>query len=204
MLPDIRRFETGANIGRVDVSEPASISAAIAERYATAIFEIANENKDLDGLENSLNDLGAALDESADLRTLISSPLVTRAEQGAAISALAKKMKLGQVMQNLLALMAEKRRLFVLPQLLNALRAHLAEHRNEVTADVVSAKPMSDAQIRKLAKTLTSKVGKTVTINTTVDESLIGGLIVKVGSKMIDTSIRSRLNSLQNVMKEVG
>ena len=199
-----RHCHTGANIGRVDVSEPASISASIAERYATAIFEIANENKDLDGLENSLNDLGAALDQSADLRTLISSPLVTRAEQGAAISALAKKMELGQVMQNSLALMAEKRRLFVLPQLLAALRAHLAEHRNEVTADVVSAKPMSDAQIKKLAKTLTAKVGKTVTINTTVDESLIGGLVVKVGSKMIDTSIRSRLNSLQNVMKEVG
>jgi F-type H+-transporting ATPase subunit delta len=188
----------------VDVSEPASISAGIAERYATAIFEIAQENKNLDGLETSINDLGAALGESADLRTLISSPLISRAEQGAAISALAKKMDLAPVMQNSLALMAEKRRLFVVPQLIDALRAQLAEERNEVTADVTSAQALSAEQTIKLADTLTSRIGKTVTINATVDESLIGGLVVKVGSKMIDTSIRSKLNSLQNVMKEVG
>jgi len=194
----------GLNIGRVDVSEPASISAGIAERYATAIFEIAQENKNLDGLEASLNDLGAALGESADLRNLISSPLITRADQGAAISALAKKMDLAPVMQNSLALMAEKRRLFVLPQLIDALRALLAQERNEVTADVVSAKALTEAQSKKLAKTLTSRMGKTVTINATVDNSLIGGLVVKVGSKMIDTSIRAKLNSLQNTMKEVG
>ncbi len=186
------------------MSEPASISASIAERYATAIFEIAQENKNLDGLEASLNDLGTALGESADLRNLISSPLITRADQGAAISALSKKMDLAPVMQNSLALMAEKRRLFVLPQLIDALRALLAEERNEVTADVISAKALTEAQSTKLAATLSTNVGKTVTINATVDESLIGGLVVKVGSKMIDTSIRSRLNSLQNTMKEVG
>ena len=186
------------------MSEPASISRSIAERYATAIFEIAQENKNLDGLEASLSDLGAALGESADLRNLISSPLITRADQGAAISALAKKMKLAPVIQNSLALMAEKRRLFVVPQLIDALRALLAEERNEITAEVVSAKALSDEQLKKLAKTLTAQVGKTVTIQASVDESLIGGLVVKVGSKMIDTSIRAKLNSLQNVMKEVG
>lgn len=186
------------------MSEPASISASIAERYATAIFEIAQENKNLDGLEASLDDLAATLGESADLRTLISSPLISRSDQGAAISAIAKKMKLAPVMQNSLALMAEKRRLFVLPQLIDALRALLAEERNEITADVVSAKALTEAQTNKLAKTLSARVGKTVTINAAVDESLIGGLVVKVGSKMIDTSIRSKLNSLQNSMKEVG
>jgi F-type H+-transporting ATPase subunit delta len=194
----------GLIIGRVDVSEPASISAGIAERYATAIFEIAQENKNLDGLEASLSDLATALGDSADLRTLISSPLISRADQGAAIVALANKMDLAPVMQKSLALMAEKRRLFVLPQLIDALRALLAEERNEVTADVVSAKALTEAQTSKLAKTLSARVGKTVTINATVDESLIGGLVVKVGSKMIDTSIRSKLNSLQNSMKEVG
>jgi F-type H+-transporting ATPase subunit delta len=197
-------FKPGLIIGRVDVSEPASISASIAERYATAIFEIAQENKNLDGLEASLDDLAATLGESADLRTLISSPLISRSDQGAAISAIAKKMKLAPVMQNSLALMAEKRRLFVLPQLIDALRALLAEERNEITADVVSAKALTEAQTNKLAKTLSARVGKTVTINAAVDESLIGGLVVKVGSKMIDTSIRSKLNSLQNSMKEVG
>ena len=194
----------GLIIGRVDVSEPASISAGIAERYATAIFEIAQENKNLDGLEASLNDLAAALGDSADLRTLISSPLISRSDQGAAISAIAKKMKLAPVMQKSLALMAEKRRLFVLPQLIDALRALLMDERNEVIADVVSAKALTEAQTSKLAKTLSARVGKTVTINAAVDESLIGGLVVKVGSKMIDTSIRSKLNSLQNSMKEVG
>ena len=186
------------------MSEPASISAGIAERYATAIFEIAKDNKNLDGLETGINDLGAALAESADLRTLIASPLISRADQQAAISAIAKKMRLSTVLKHALALMAEKRRLFVVPQLIAALRGLLAAERNEVTADVASAKALTKAQTEKLAKTLTERVGKTVTINATVDESLIGGLVVKVGSKMIDTSIRSKLNSLQNAMKEVG
>ena len=186
------------------MSEPASISAGIAERYATAIFEIAEENKNLDDLEASVNDLAAALNDSAELRTVISSPLISRAEQEAAITEIAKKMGLTQVMQQVLGLMAQKRRLFVVPQLLIALRSLLADQRNEVTADVVSAKALTKEQTAKLSKSLAANVGKSVTINASVDESLIGGLIVKVGSKMIDTSIRSQLNSLQNAMKEVG
>ncbi|WP_146344237.1 F0F1 ATP synthase subunit delta [Falsiphaeobacter marinintestinus] len=186
------------------MSEPASISAGIAQRYAAAIFEIAKERKNLSGLETSINDLEAALNESADLRGVISSPLLSRAEQEAAISAVAKKMKLAGVMQNALALMAQKRRLFVVPALLRALRDQLADERGEITADVTTAQPLTDAQSKKLAETLTKRVGKAVTMNTAVDESLIGGLVVKVGSKMIDTSIRSKLASLQNVMKEVG
>ena len=202
MLP--QGLLTGASIGRVDVSEPASISAGIAARYATAIFEIAEENKALNGLETSINDLQAALAESADLRNLINSPLVSRDEQGAAITAIAAKMGLDSMMSNALALMAENRRLFVLPALIAALRSQLADARGEVTADVTSAKALTKTQSEKLAKTLTARVGKKVTINATVDESIIGGLVVKVGSKMIDSSIRSKLDSLQNVMKEVG
>ncbi len=186
------------------MSEPASISAGIAARYATAIFEIAQENNDLDGLEKGLDDLGAALADSADLRTLIHSPLISRADQEAAVAAIAERMGLVPVMRNALALMAEKRRLFVLPQLIAALRAKLAEARNEITAEVVSAKALTKAQSEKLGRVLSERVGKTVKVNATVDEGLIGGLVVKVGSKMIDTSIRSRLNSLQNAMKEVG
>ena len=186
------------------MSEPASISAGIAERYATAIFEIAKENNNLDGLETGINDLVAALADSADLRDLLSSPVVSRAEQEAAIAVVADKMGLDPVLKNSLGLMAQKRRLFVVPQLLTALREALAEARGEVTADVASAKALTKTQMEKLSKTLSERVGKTVTINATVDESLIGGLVVKVGSKMIDTSIRSKLNSLQNAMKEVG
>ena len=186
------------------MSEPASISAGIAERYATAIFEIAKENNDLAGLEAGLNDLAAALDDSAELRDLISSPIYSRADQETAITAVADKMGIAEVLRKSLGLMAQKRRLFVVPQLIAALRALIAEERGEVTAEVVSAKPLTKAQTEKLAKTLTARVGQTVNVNATVDEALIGGLVVKVGSKMIDTSIRSRLDSLQNAMKEVG
>ncbi|WP_397542703.1 F0F1 ATP synthase subunit delta [Roseovarius salis] len=188
----------------MDVSEPASISSGIAERYATAIFEISQEDKSLEKLEANIADLSAALDESEDLRNFINSPILSRAEMAKGIAAIADKMGLAPVLKNGLGVMAEKRRLFVLPQLLAKLREMIAEHKGEVTADVVSAKALTKAQSEKLAKTLKANVGKDVNIKATVDEGLIGGLVVKVGSKMIDTSIRSRLNSLQNAMKEVG
>jgi F-type H+-transporting ATPase subunit delta len=188
----------------VDVSEPASISSGIAERYATAIFEISKDEKSLAKLEDNLTDLAAAMDDSEEFRGLIASPVLARSEQKAAIAAIAEKMGLETVLRNGLSVMAEKRRLFVLPQLIVKLREMIAEDKGEVTVDVTSAKALTKAQTEKLASTLKERVGKTVTINATVDESLIGGLVVKVGSKMIDTSIRSRLNSLQNAMKEVG
>lgn len=186
------------------MSESASISSGIAARYATAIFEIARDNKKLPDLESNVGDLAAALKGSAELRDLISSPVYSREAQGNAITAIAAKMGLRPVMTNALGLMASKRRLFVLPQLLEQLRGLIAESKGEVTADVTSAQALTAAQSKALAATLKKTVGKDVQINATVDESLIGGLVVKVGSKMIDTSIRSKLNSLQNVMKEVG
>jgi F-type H+-transporting ATPase subunit delta len=107
-------------------------------------------------------------------------------------------------MVNTLALMADKRRLFILPSLLTALRARIADDKGEGTAEVTSAKALTKAQAASLAKTLKAQLGLDVKIKATVDDSLIGGLVVKVGSKMIDTSIRSKLNALQNKMKEVG
>ena len=195
---------TGLDIGRVDVSEPASISTSIADRYASAVFDLAKDGKKLKALETDVDALGAALDDSSDFVDLISSPIYGRDAQGAAITAIAKKMELSPVVSNTLALMAQKGRLFVLPQLVEQLREKIAEEKGEVTADVTAAKALTKAQSDKLAKTLKEQIGKTVKINTTVDESLIGGLIVKVGSKMIDTSIRSKLDALQNTMKEVG
>ncbi|WP_137699826.1 F0F1 ATP synthase subunit delta [Marimonas lutisalis] len=186
------------------MSEPASISTGIAARYATAVFELAKESKNVKALEGDIAALEEALAGSADFNALISSPIYTRDQQAAAVTAIANKMGLSELMSNTLSLMAGKRRLFVLPQLVRALRAAIAEDKGEVTADVVSAKPLTKAQLTKLAKSLKASVGKDVNINATVDEALIGGLVVKVGSKMIDTSIRSRLNSLQNAMKEVG
>ncbi|MFD1508823.1 F0F1 ATP synthase subunit delta [Lacimonas salitolerans] len=186
------------------MSEPASISSGIAERYATAVFELAKEDNSVAKIEADLDALQAALTDSADFRDLIHSPVYTREEQAGALVAMGKQMGLTPVMANVLGLMAQKRRLFVLPQLVTTLRAIIAEDKGEVTADVVSAKALTKTQSDKLAKTLSERVGKDVKINASVDESLIGGLIVKVGSKMIDTSVASKLNSLQNAMKEVG
>ena len=168
------------------------------------MYDLAKDGKKVKAIEADLGTLSDAMADSSDFNALIHSPIYSREEQGTAIAALAKKMKLSPIMANTLALMATKRRLFVLPQLVVALRVAIAEDNGEVTADVTSAKTLTKTQSDSLSKTLKAKLGKTVTINATVDETLIGGLVVKVGSKMIDTSIRSKLNSLQNAMKEVG
>ncbi len=186
------------------MSEPASISTGIAERYATAVFDLAKEGKALKALEKDIGVLEGALNDSDDFKTLLSSPLYSREEQSGAMAAVAKKMKLSATTTNVLGLLASKRRLFVLPQLVSTLQDRLAEEKGEVTAEVTTAKALTKAQADKLAKTLKTQIGSDVTIKETVDESIIGGLIVKVGSKMIDTSIKSKLDALQNTMKEVG
>jgi F-type H+-transporting ATPase subunit delta len=189
----------------VKVSGTGSISSGIAQRYATALFELATEDKaGLARLEADVDALSAALAESADFREVISSPIYSRDDQSRAIAAVAKAMDLSTLMSNTLALMASKRRMFVLPQFAAALRDLIAEAKGEVTAEVASARALTSVQSEKLAKALSANVGKTVKLNATVDETLIGGLVVKVGSKMIDTSIRSKLAALQNTMKEVG
>jgi len=186
------------------VSEPASISSGIAARYASAVFELAKDASDLKTLESNVQDLDTVLADSSDIRGLINSPVVSREDQANAIAAVAKKMKLMPIVSNTLALMASKRRLFVLPALVAQLRALIAEEKGEITAEVISAKAMTKTQTDKLAKAIKARIGKDVKIDATVDEELIGGLVIKVGSQMIDTSIRSKLNSLSNVMKEVG
>jgi F-type H+-transporting ATPase subunit delta len=188
----------------VDVSEPASISTGIASRYATAAFELAKEAGDLTGLENDVESLSQALQDSADFRSVISSPIYSRDQQQKAVSAVAEAMGLSGTLRNTLALMGAKRRLFVLPAFVRALRERIAEEKGEVTAEVTAAKSLTKAQQEKLAGVLKKAVGKDVKINLAVDESLIGGLVVKVGSRMIDTTIASKLANLQNAMKEVG
>ena len=184
------------------MSESASISTGIAARYATAVFELSQDANAIDALEDDVDQLGEALEGSADLRDLISNPIYSRDEQERAVAALADKMGLTDTLKNVLRLMASKRRLFVLPQLLTALRDRIAAHKGEVTAEVASATELTAEQQERLKKTLSDKVGSEVKLKTTVDESLIGGLVVKVGSRMIDTSIASRLAAMQNSMKE--
>ena len=186
------------------MANSASISASIAGRYAQALFDIVKESGGIDQLATQINDLKAALQGSDALRDMISSPIYTRSQQQSAIRAVATRMELAAPLANTLALMAQNRRLFALPQLIARLQALIADDRGEVTADVVSAVPLSDDQKQRLTATLAEKSGKTVKLNTSVDESLIGGMIVKLGSQMIDSSIKSKLASLQNAMKEVG
>ncbi|MFB2530897.1 F0F1 ATP synthase subunit delta [Paracoccus sp. p3-h83] len=186
------------------MSESASISTSIAGRYASAVFDLAKDGNAIPTLEQDVAALGAALKDSADLRDLIASPIYSRDQQAGAISALAKKMGLSTILANTLSLMAANRRLFTLPQLLARLADMIADHKGEVTAEVTAAQALSAAQEKALAETLAGKTGKKVNLNIRVDEDLIGGMIVKLGSKMIDTSVRSKLASLQNAMKEVG
>lgn len=186
------------------MSEPVSISVGIAGRYAQALFELAKEADGLKALEADADALQAALAASPELAAMIASPVVARDEQVGAMAAIAAKMGLSSLTANTLALMGGNRRLFVLPQLVADLKARIAIEKGEMTADVTSATPLTAAQAKSLAETLKAKVGKTVKLNTTVDESLIGGLIVKLGSTMIDTSVKAKLAALQNAMKEVG
>ena len=186
------------------MSGTASFSHGIAGRYATALFEIAKEAKKIPAVEKDLAALAEAFNGSADLHDLISNPVYTRAEQGAAIGDIAKKMKLGSEVANTIGLMASKRRLFTLPAMISSVQALIAEEKGEVVAEVTSAKALTKTQSDKLVASLKDKFGKDIVIHEAIDESIIGGLIVKVGSKMIDTSIKSKLSNLQNAMKEVG
>lgn len=179
-------------------------SGGIAERYAKAAFEIAREEGALDALERDAEALAQTLAESADLRELVRSPIYSREEQGRAIGAVAERMGLSAMLANTLRLMAAKRRLFVLRAFLGDLRAMIADHRGEVTAEVVSARPLGEAQTERLARTLRESVGRDVRIQARTDESLIGGLVVRVGSKMIDTSIRSKLQALETTLRRAS
>ena len=186
------------------MAEPASISLGIAGRYAQALFELAKEAGGLASLEADADALGAVLKESPELSAVIASPVIGREEQSAAVQAVLVKMGVSTLVANTLALMASKRRLFVLPQLVADLQARIAAEKGEVTAEVTSATALSPAQAAALIATLKASSGKDIKLNASVDETLIGGLIVKLGSTMIDTSVKSKLAALQNAMKEVG
>ncbi|MEM8571090.1 MAG: F0F1 ATP synthase subunit delta [Pseudomonadota bacterium] len=176
----------------------------MAGRYASALFELAKENESLSAVESDLAALEAALAGSDDLKKLVSSPIYSREEQGTAFSALAEQMQIGRELKNTIGLMAANRRLFVLSDLIDQMKALISDDRGEVIAEVTAPRELTKEQTDSLTKTLKSSVGSEIRLDVTVDESLIGGLVVRVGSKMIDTSIRTKLARLQNVMKEVG
>ena len=187
------------------MSDTATLTSGVAGRYAVALFELALESGSLEEIERDVASLKSALAESGDLRSVIQSPIYDRETQARAMAALCSAMGLGATVTNLVGLMAQKRRLFALPAVIRTVERLAADHRGEIEADVTSAHALSDAQAEALRETLAGKAGeRTVKLNIVVDPALIGGLVVKLGSRMIDTSIRSKLQGMQTAMKEVG
>lgn len=181
-----------------------SIVAQIAGRYAAALFDLAKEQGGLDVVAGDLDRLSAMITESADLRRLMRSPLIRRDEQGRALGALAAAVGLGPVVSNLLQLLARNGRLFTLSAVIAAFRTRLAAERGEQTAQVTSAEPLSDGQLAKLKSELSRLLGADVNIDSSVDGSLLGGLVVRLGSRQIDGSLKTKLDRLAVAMKGNG
>lgn len=184
-------------------SDDSSVSG-VAGRYASALFELAKEAKSVDTVAAELDGFGQLLTENDELKRLVRSPVFGADEQEAALGAILTKAKIGGLTSNFIQLIARNRRLFVIEGIISAFRALVAADRGEVAASVTSAEELKPAQIKSLQAALKSVTGKTVTLNQQVDPSILGGLIVKVGSRMIDTSLKTKLNSLKFRMKEVG
>ena len=187
------------------MSESVSFTSGVSGRYATALFSIAVEDKTLDTLEKDLNKLRQIFVEaSGSLQSLIVSPLHRRTEQEKAIGLVADKIKLSINTANLLALMARKRRLNLIPKVISDLAYLLEEQRGEMRVEVVSATALTKKQQGNLESMLEKLVGKKIKLGVQVNKAVIGGLIVKLGSRMIDSTVRSKLLKLQNIMKEVN
>ena len=175
--------------------------SGLAGRYAGALFELAQDQDVLDAIATDLHSLRDLLEESADLARLIRSPVLSRDEQARALAAVGERAGFAPLTRQFLGLLAHKRRLFALPDVIEAYDAMLAEHRGEVGAEVVSAVPLSEEQLESVKQQLTAAVGQTVQLSTAVDPSLLGGLVVRVGSRMIDASIRTKLHQLELALK---
>lgn len=177
------------------------IQASLAGRYALALFGLARDGKALDAVAQSLATLKAALAESADLKTLTQSPLIGRDDAARAIAAVAASLQLDQLTTNTLGVLAQNRRLGQLGAVIRAFETLLSSHRGETRAEVTSAFPLSKTQVTTLAKQLKSRTGRDMALDLSVDPAIMGGLIVKMGSQMIDGSLRTRLNTLAQAMK---
>ena len=178
--------------------------ASMAGRYAAALFEIAKDEKQFAQVEKDVKAFQDMLDASEDLRRLVRSPVISAENQATALAALLQKAEISSLTANFLKVIARNRRLFAVADMLKNFRALLARERGEVSADVASAHPLSAEQMNALKDTLKAQMGKDVQINTRVDPNLLGGLVVKVGSRMIDSSLRTKLNNLKVAMKGIG
>ena len=179
-------------------------SSGVAGRYATALFELAKDGHSLDAVASDLTRFNEALDAFDDLKRLMKSPVFSAEEQSRALGAVLDELKIEGLTKNFFLLVAKNRRLFATPDMIRAFRAMLARERGETSATVTAAGKLTESQLTALKQALTATLGKTVMLDEQVDPSLLGGLVVKVGSRMVDSSLRTKLNSLKLAMKEVA
>ena len=185
-----------------NVAGEGAIVSGMAGRYATALFELAREQNAIDTVKVNLDRFDALVAEIADLARLLRSPVLSTGEQTRALSAVLDKTGIDGIAANFLKLVAAKRRLFAARDMVKAYRALVARHKGEVTAEVTVAEPLNDARMTEIRDALKQITGKDVQVDVTVDPSIIGGLKVKVGSRMVDASLRTKLNSIKFAMKE--
>ncbi|ODT49531.1 F0F1 ATP synthase subunit delta [Devosia sp. 63-57] len=181
-----------------------SVLTQIARPYASALFDLAESENQLAQVETGLSDISRLIGESDDFARYLRSPVITSDVKAAALDAIIGKAKVNPLVANFLRLVARNGRLFALDQIIIGFRELAAAARGEMTAEVTSAAPLTSEQASALAETLKAKLGKTITLNQFVDPSLIGGLQVKVGSQMIDSSLKTKLAAMKIAMKEVG
>jgi F-type H+-transporting ATPase subunit delta len=185
---------------QIVASENVSVSG-LSGRYATALFELAQESKSLDAVAADLARIKALLAGSADLTRLVRSPVFSRDEQSKALQAILARLNVSQLTMNFVGLLAQKRRLFVLAGIIQDFNKLLANLRGEMSAEVTSAKALNPAQVTALAGTLKDALKRDIRITQTVDPTLLGGLVVKVGSRQIDSSLKSKLVRLERTMR---
>jgi|TARA_B100000678_G_scaffold52987_1_gene42377 F-type H+-transporting ATPase subunit delta len=183
------------------VDNSAGIQASLAGRYASALFDLASENGTVTAVESDLGQLETALAESSELAAVTTNPKVGRSDAQKALWGVSAILGVTELTQNFLGVLAQNRRLAELPKVIRAFRSIAAAQRGEVTAEVTSAHALTDTQLADLKARLTAREGRTVKLSTKVEPDLLGGLVVTIGSKRIDASIRTRLNSLSQAMK---
>jgi F-type H+-transporting ATPase subunit delta len=183
------------------VEHSGGMQASLAGRYARALFDLATEGKALPAVESSIGALGAALSQSGELKALTTSPVVSRSDAAKAVAGIAKALKIDPLTANFLGVLAQNRRLSELGNVVRAFTGMAAAHRGETTAEVTSAHPLSAAQVTALKSQLKSRIGRDVAVDLKVDPAILGGLVVKLGSRLFDSSIRTRLNTLATAMK---
>jgi F-type H+-transporting ATPase subunit delta len=183
------------------VENSSGITASLQGRYASALYDLAVESKTVAAVESDLDTLGQAIAGSADLAALIRNPEIGRDAAAGAMDAVAKLLGLSQLTRNFLGVLSANRRLAKLPEIVRAFAAIASAARGEVKAEVTSAHALTPAQMTALAAKLKAREGKDVTLTATVDPAILGGLVVRIGSTQIDSSIRTRLNTLAQAMK---